>query len=60
MVADALVDEPLADPDDEEAVVLVEEPVEGPLESTITTIPLLSLYCRMTVSFATVEEYSVI
>lgn len=59
MVADALVDELLADPDDEEAVVLVVVLVEEPLESTITTIPSLSLYCRMTVSFATVEEYSV-
>ena len=58
-MVDVLVDELVVVLVDEEVAVLVEELVEGPLESTITTIPLLSLYCRITVSLATVDEYSV-
>ena len=58
VVVDALEVAVLVDPDVVVALVDVAEFV--PLETTITTMPSLSLYCLMTVSFATVDEASVI
>lgn len=58
-VPDVLLVDPFVDA---VAVVLVfvEDPLVplAPLETTITTMPSLALYCLMTVPLATVEEAS--